>query len=168
VTAQTPDAVWIEGERYDLCEIHGAGLFDPADHDIATEARDSACWRGFLCGYSITDGRLVLDDLELWSEPSGWAHTRSQCERIFTDRVSFDEDIRRAGAMGLAHPVSFTGSLLVGREFIEHHYIHMGLQKAHAYRKVLELVFEDGKLIGTTDRSDEMAEIRSRETRELP
>jgi hypothetical protein len=163
MTAQMPDSVRIGGRRYDLCEISGGGLFDPADHDIATEAPDTACWRGFICGYTVSHQQLLLDDLELWSEPSRWAHNRTQLELVFGERISLDDDRHRAGATGLAHPIPFTGSLLIARDFIEDLYVHMGLQEAHNYREVLELTFESGRLLTNTDRSEEMAEIRRSE-----
>ena len=163
MTAQIPDTVLIDGNRYDLCGIRGEGLFDPADHDIATEAQDTACWRGYVCHYAVANNQLLLDDLQLYLDPSRQTHNRAQIESVFGPGINFDEDRFSAGAVGLAHPLPFTGSLLVAKGFIEDLYVHMGFQEAHSYRNVLELTFEDGQLLGTTDRSEEMAEIRRRE-----
>lgn len=163
MTAQIPDAVRIEGERFDLCEVRGDGLFEPADHGITTEAQDTACWRGFVCGYSVTDDQLVLDDLELRSEPSSWTNTRTRIARIFADKVSFDDELHHVGANGLAHPIPFTGTLFIGTDFVDDLYVHSGFQEAHHYRKVLELTFEGGRLLAETDRSEEMAAMRRRE-----
>lgn len=160
MTAQIPDALWIDGDRFDLCEIRGEGIFNPADHGIITGAPDTANWRGFICGYSVTDGQLVLDDLDLWSEPSNWDHTRRQIAQVLGSGVSFDDDLHRVGAMHLAHPVPFTGCLVVGRDFLEGLYVHMGVQEAQSYRHVLELTFDNGRLLSSSDRSREMAKIR--------
>jgi hypothetical protein len=144
-------------------EFRGDGLFDPADHDIATEAQDTACWCGFVCGYRVTDHQLLLDDLELWPEPLRWAHHRTQIELVFGEKVSIDDDRHFVGGTGLAHPIPITGNLLIARDFVEDLYVHMGFQEAHNYRDVLELIFDGGRLLDKIDRSEEMAEIRRRE-----
>lgn len=165
MTAQVPESVRIGGTTYDLCGVRGEGLFDPESHGIETAPPHSACWRGFVCGYAIIDGHLVLDELELWSEPNRWLHNRAQLKRLFGDRLELDDQHPGIEASGLSYPVLFTGGLLLGGEFFQELYVHMGFHPAYKYKDVLELTFENGRLLSRSDRSMEMEEIRLREGR---
>ena len=104
MTAQIPETVQVNRKRYDLCGVRGGDLFYPAKHDIATEGPNTACWRGFVCGYKVRYRQLLLDELELWSEPSRWTHTRAQLERLFGDKLMFDGDRPCVFGEGLAFP----------------------------------------------------------------
>ena len=55
---------------------------------------------------------------------------------------------------------SFTGKLRIARGFIDKLYIHMGFPKPSAFKTVLDLTFEDGKLKEKKDRSREMKKKR--------
>ena len=58
-------------------------------------------------------------------------------------------------------PVSFfTGKLRIAKGFIDELYVHMGFPKPSAFKTVLDLTFEDGKLIETKNRSNEMMKKR--------
>jgi len=61
---------------------------------------------------------------------------------------------------GLDEVIPFTGRLLLGDDFIEDMYIHMGYHPAPSYREVVELRFEQGKLVDARNPSEEMAEHR--------
>lgn len=165
MTAQVPEHVRINDTIYDLCGVRGEGLFDPAHHGIEPAAPHSACWRGYVCGYAILDGRLVLDDLELWSDPDRWRRNRQTLDHLFGECLALDDERPGVDARGLAFPVPFTGGLLLGADFIEELYVHMGFHPACKYRHVLELTFENGRLLSQSDRSIEMEEIRLREGR---
>ncbi|MDX2438021.1 MAG: hypothetical protein QNL88_13340 [Acidobacteriota bacterium] len=165
MTAQVPDSVRIDSTNFDICGVRGEGLFDPEIHHIEAAAPDTACWRGFICGYVIANGTLVLDKLELWSEPDRWRHNRQALERLFGEDLALDDEHPWIDQRGLAHLVPFTGGLLLGADFVEELYVHMGFHPAYKYRQVLEVTFETGHLLSQSDRSIEMEEIRLREGR---
>ncbi|MCJ7754489.1 MAG: hypothetical protein MUP13_07980 [Thermoanaerobaculales bacterium] len=165
MTAQVPDTVRINGTNYDLCGVRGEGLFDPKFHGIETSAPNSACWRGCICGYAISNDHLVLDTLQLWSEPDRWRSNRQILDRFFGDYLALDDEQPWINAKGLALLVPFTGGLLLGADFIEELYVQMGFHPAYKYQHVLELTFETGQLLSQSDRSIEMEEIRLREGR---
>ena len=48
----------------------------------------------------------------------------------------------------------FTGRLLIARGLVQDQYVHMGFQKPAAYKTVIELVVEDGKVVDEIDRSE--------------
>ena len=165
MTAQIPETVRVNGRRYDLCGIRGDDLFDPAEHDIVAAAPNTACWRGFVCGYKVRYRELLLDELNLWSEPAHWSHNRARLELLLGDKLEFDDARCAVNGRGIAFPIRFTGNLLIGRDFIEELYVHMGFHPAYKYREVLELAFEKGRLLTKTDLSEEMEEIRLRKGR---
>lgn len=165
MTAQVPDSVRLDDREYDICGVRGEGLFDPELHGIATAAPNTACWRGFVCRYAVIDDHLLLDRLRLWSEPRSWPDNCPILESFFGDRLAVDSDRRRVDASGLACPIPFTGGLLLGDDFVEDLFVHMGYQSPYKYQCVLELTFESGLLVSRSDRSIEMEEIRLREGR---
>ncbi|MBS3793093.1 hypothetical protein KGY77_10685, partial [Candidatus Bipolaricaulota bacterium] len=63
------------------------------------------------------------------------------------------------------YELDYTGGLLLGDEFIQDLYTHMGFQAPWKYEKVIELIFEEGKLQKETDRSERMAVLRDEKLR---
>jgi hypothetical protein len=57
-------------------------------------------------------------------------------------------------------PLPFSGGLMIGDDFVNDRYVHMGFQSAWKYRKVVEFRFKNGILAATYDRSADMAAIR--------
>jgi hypothetical protein len=54
---------------------------------------------------------------------------------------------------------------MLGKDFIVELYVHMGFQPAHKFRKVIELLLVDGRVVNSIDRSREMADVRNRRGR---
>lgn len=48
---------------------------------------------------------------------------------------------------------AYIGKILIGKDFIRSYYIHMGFHRPWAYKDLLELLFENGKLVKTVDHS---------------
>jgi hypothetical protein len=57
-------------------------------------------------------------------------------------------------------PVNFTGGLLIAADFINTLYVHMGFQKATAYRRVLELRVAAGEIRAVDDQSERVGQLR--------
>jgi len=154
MTAQMTDTFLLEGKRYSLIGKRGNGLFEPSEHGIATTMMNTACWRGYIAMYSITDA-LRLDGVWLqMADPDP--------ERTLFGKKPVEYERGRAMYHDLAHVVEYSGGLLLGDGFIEELYVHMGFHPPHKWRVVHELVFEDGRLIEHHDRSAAMAVIRER------
>ncbi len=151
MTAQIPDTVVYRGEtNFALVGICGSGLFDPSEHGLRVGMISTACWRGFLCEYTVEDGQLLLTAVELGvAEPPAelfGAH-------VYRGRAAAYRPIR------VRQP--FTGGLLLGARLIDELYVHMGHQPAWKYTTVLELTFDGGRLAGVHDRSELMAQRRA-------
>ena len=164
MTAQVPDTVTIDGTRYALCGVRGEGMFNPAEQGIETAAPHTACWRGSVCGYLVAGERLLLDHLQIWSDPGRWPRNRAVIREFFGDRLTIDED-HWVDAAGLAIPIPFTGGLLLGDGFIDGLDDAPGFHPAWTYQRVLEVTFEGGHLLAAFDRSAEMAELRAHDGR---
>lgn len=56
--------------------------------------------------------------------------------------------------------MEYTGKILIGKGFINKYYIHMGYQRAWAYKVLNELIFDKGELIKTVDHSEMAKKLR--------
>jgi len=175
MTAQITDRVLYNNHTFYIAGINGEGLFDPADHGITPFPNCTACWRGFDCGYAVDTDTLRLREVEIaLGEADAESVGIGRGPKIFgKDITLFEETLigdTREGrrgitlhhyrCVGLSELIEFTGGLLVAKDFIRELYVHMGFHPAYKYRHVFELVFESGRLIEATDRSQLMAEFR--------
>jgi hypothetical protein len=155
VTAQFSDTVKYRGKDYALAGKNGIGLFDIRDQGLHPHAGCTACWRGFVCEYEVEGRRLLLDSVSTWLEEPAPKLFGIPARKRQDDREIFGTVYRR-----LRQPIPYTGGLLLGDDFIEELYVHMGFHPAWKYREVHELEFEDGELVREADRSAEIAEFR--------
>jgi len=150
MTAQMSDIVVTRDGRYALVGVSGSGLFDPSEHGLRLGMISTACWRGYLCEYTVEDDQLFLTALELSAtEPP---------DELFGAHVRLGET---AEYWPIRVRQPFTGGLLLGAGFIEALYVHMGHQPAWKYETVLELTFDGGRLVVVRDRSELMAQRRA-------
>ncbi|MCE7010338.1 hypothetical protein LWC34_47175 [Kibdelosporangium philippinense] len=155
MTAQVPDEVFFERGWYSLTAVDGTGLFDPEAHDLEPMTVSSSCWRGHICGYAVSEGRLLLRDLIIASEDPP-----PLIRKVVPVRDG-DEDDQQWLYQNLEIPVAFTGRLLIGDGDIKGRpYLNMGFKPAWMYREVHELTFKAGALVDAADRSAQLAAVR--------
>jgi hypothetical protein len=154
LTGQVSDEFRYNGEIFALVGINGAGLYTPADFGMRTTMASTACWRGYQMFYDCVDGKMILDTM--FANPkevkpiNGKEPTKPKDSFIFNYVY---ED--------LALKTKFTGTILLGKDFIDEMYVHMGFQSPESYRTVIELELKDGDIIKETDLSHAMAERRA-------
>lgn len=153
MTAQRHDQFDYSPETYDLVGVDGHGLFQPRQHGLRPGGRSTACERGFVCSYALSDAQLILNGLSL--SCGGKPPALFGVGPTSDDRLGYT--YRR-----LRHLVAFTGRLLIGTDFIPELYVHMGFQSAWKYKTVRELEFDEGRLIVDTNQSEESAAQRER------
>jgi hypothetical protein len=165
MTAQISDQFQFEGDAYALAGVCGSPLFDPVAHGFTPVANCSACWRGYVCGYAVDGQQLILDNLGInhaeggrrdvlpLPAPASFAYT-PMGKNGGSDMFSLHYE-------GLHLPVPFSGGLLIANQFIREFYVHMGFHPAWKYRRVHELIFENGRLLSHKDLSDEIASHRA-------
>lgn len=154
MTAQITDTFLLDGKRYALVGRRGGTLFEPAAHGIRTFMMHTACYRGYVATYAITDA-MRLEEVELqMADPDP--------ERTLFGRRPATYERGRATYRDLGHVVEFTGGLLLGDGFIRELYVHMGFHPPHKWRVIHELIFERGRVTERHDRSAAMAAVRER------
>jgi hypothetical protein len=138
-----------------LAAFNGTGRFVPRVHGLTPVSRCTALYRGFLCVYTVEQDRLFLDTLNIYQDDIK--------PELFGVLPHTDPNgIYWTSYRALGHPVSFTGGLLIGRDMDKKLSHHAGAHTpAWLYRRVHELVFEDGRLVLAADRSREIARYRA-------
>ena len=151
MTAQAHDTVVYRDEEYALVGINGEGLFEPDQHGLRPVALTTACWRGYRCTYEIRGQWLRLETLIVASA--------QEAPRVFSV-LPTDPTAKFLVYEDIGQIMPFTGGLLLGTGFIEDLYVHMGFHPGWKYRKVHELIIENGRVVQEADRSGEMSELR--------
>ncbi|MFW9954459.1 MAG: hypothetical protein ACFFD3_07895 [Candidatus Thorarchaeota archaeon] len=142
-----------EGEVYFLIGRDGEGFYEPSDFGMKAYSTCTACWRGYIMYYDCVDGELLLNAMKInVNDPK--PINGVQPEPI--------EDLFKFGYQGLRLKTHFTGSIMLAKDFIPEMYVHMGFQRAIAFRKVIDLQIQDGSILVVKDFSEEM-ERRRRE-----
>ena len=161
MTAQIQDTVHYDGTAFALTAVDGVGLFDPTAHGLTPAVLSTACWRGFICTYRVDKGTLLLTDLEIGLREN--QHPQQTPDLFGQPAVRARAKPFHEGALQYrpAAPIIFTGRLLLGAKGATDIYLNMGFRPAWFYQDVRELVFADGLLLSTTNRSAAAAETRA-------
>lgn len=151
MTAQVPDKFLFKGEEYVLIGVKGGKLIFPEQFGMTPEMITTACYRGFHCNYELTGEALYLRELTLREKDGNY---------LPIDGVEPAKWDYMANYTGLDLLVDFTGILRLAKDFIPEFYIHMGFQKATAFRTVLDVTLDAGRVVGIKDRSSDVAHKR--------
>ena len=162
MTAQIGDIYKYKKKEFTVVALSSVMLFDPKNYGMEPHASSTACWRGYWCEYAIEDDELLLKDLYLYNSDDKYPPLNGvevslpefkeyKCQggkkiimkAHFGHRVYKDVNI----------PIPYTGKILLGDGFTREYYIHMGFQRGWAYKKLIELVFEEGILLECNDLS---------------
>ena len=150
------DTIKFEKEEYVIVGIRGDDLFNPEFTGINLYSRCTACWRGFTLYYEVYNHCLILQGILLNTKDTAPPINDKfpvNAEEFFFDYLYENLDYRS----------DFTGTLLIAREFIQELYVHMGFQAPTSYKKVVEIVIENGKIISSKDLSERMEYLRNHE-----
>ena len=167
MTAQIGDIYKYQNKEYHLVALSSAHIFNPKKYGLEPHASSTACSRGYWCEYAILDDILLLKDLYLFNRDdkypplNGTEVSSQEFEEVECHVRGKSKTEKRLRPAHFGHrvyrdvnmPVPYTGKILLGDDFIWDYYIHMGFQRSWAYRKLIELVFEEGILIETHDHS---------------
>ena len=162
MTAQIPDRVNYRGRIYALVGVRGGGLFDPEELGLDLGGNNTGCWRGYIATYCMLDGNLRMQSLEV-SPRHRKDGTKPEMHPVYGGFYSPETERYHLMTEG----VSFTGGMLLGRDFLQEFYVHMGHHPAWKYGEVWELIFERGVLREQHDRTAAMAKVREK-MKDLP
>ena len=162
MTAQIGDQFRYKGGEYTIVPGNAPMPFDPIDYGIVPAAACTACWRGYWCVYNVSEDGVFLADLYINSADDNYP---AICG-VFPEKRDEGDYLSYMGHQqykGLNIKIPYTGKLLIGDNFIQRYYIHMGFQRPWAYRKLVELVFEKGRLVEVNNHSRIAAQVRRNE-----
>ncbi|WNG46798.1 hypothetical protein F0U60_23755 [Archangium minus] len=164
MTAQISDSVQYTNRTFSLRGVKGSGLFEPRQHGLNPQMVSTACYRGYICTYDVSNGGLFLEELLLGLEPREELAARHGKGKPLFGRVP--------RYMGQPHgsvvyeqlhwPTLFSGGLLVATDFIQELSVHTGIHPAWRFKEVHELLFEEGRLVEAFDCSVAMTRVRER------
>lgn len=160
--------------EYDIIEVDGIGLFDPADIGIVADADPMCDHQGFSCSYTVENDRLVLDGFSIEFDDAGLDAAVSgkgpmvfgQLPKLFV----FDEEYYEANNVSeelrqdwstyyydcLNQPVAFTGTLLLAaRDEVEPDCDWFDPEPCQ-YDEFQEFTFENGKLVYVKECTSEL------------
>lgn len=176
MTAQISDEVLWDGKSYSLIGTSGSDLFNPEDFGMVPVMIHTACYRGFYAAYNISEGFLYLQNLTIKDQNDHYPdiggvkpiHRADEPveEKITTCAESgivlhlFDYQPGATEYRKLSYKVPFTGEIRIAKDFIQKEYVHMGFQKASAFKTVLDIKLDAGTVVEIQDRSDEAKNIR--------
>ena len=147
MTAQIPDHVMFEDERYDLGGASNGPLFSPGDWGVETESRWSANWRGYTVGYGVINEELYITYIYLNSTDGIYP---------VIGGVTPEDGMYK----NLKMKLPYDGKIRLVKDFNRHYYVHVGFQATAAHDTVLELTFDKGQLVEIRDRSEEAKRLR--------
>ncbi len=150
MTAQVGDKFCFNDQKYVVVALSQPIDFHPSQYNITPSYCCTACWRGYWCEYSISSEGIFLEKL--------FVHTSDD---IYPPINGIVPSAKKAHTQYMGHEVyeglhiriPYTGKILAGDDFMPEYYIHMGHQRAWAYKILVEFVFENGELTGQNDHS---------------
>ena len=117
-------------------------------------------YRGYIATYDTQGGRLYLDSLVVGDKATIHDRAIAVGDAVLGGTVAPASDRGEVLIEGIGVSVDFSGGLLIGKDFMEETYEHMGFPPGWKYRWVLDLRFESGELRRIINRSDAMGELR--------
>jgi hypothetical protein len=154
MTGQIADSFLYEGEVYSLIGYTKGEPFTPVNYGILPKAPHTACWRGFVLYYKLDDNKLLLQDMQLHADDAGEINGVIPKESENSFKFHYQD---------LNLVLNYSGKIKIAKDFIQEMYVHMGFQRASAFKTVLELDFKDGNLIQVNDLSDKMKKHRKKD-----
>lgn len=166
MTAQINDKLNFNKSDLDIVAIENPeSFFDFSKLGLNPIATCSACWRGYIAIFAIDkNNNLILKNL--------YTNNDDKEPPIINGVEAFEindwQENMYALAGNLAYeninlPIPYTGSFLIGDNFIDELYVHMGFHHPYKYEYIEEFIFENGICIETRDLSKKAKERREKE-----
>jgi len=151
MTGQISDTFIFKTKMYSLIGIMGEDLFYPFKYGMIPEMLNTACYQGYYSTYEIKGSNIFLQQLTIREKNGNYP----PIDGVYPEKKEFEANYRDLNLI-----IPFNGKLRLAKGFINDLYIHMGFQKASAFKKVFDLTVEEGLIIDVSDRSKEAKEKR--------
>lgn len=153
MTAQIGDIFKYRKDKYCLANMSEGFEWHPSDFGLNPESCTTACHRGFFCEYTIKDNQLFLTELCI--------HCKNEKYPLLFGKSCDRDKFMRPKENLLGHctysniniPIEYTGTMLLGNDFIEKYYIGWSVELPHGFKKLFAVEFEKGKVIGEQELS---------------
>lgn len=119
-------------------------LFDPKQYGLSPDAPATCCWKGFVVGFSVREGRLYLDELSVYCKNGIYPP-------INRTEAGPPDDLRMRTYRNLNMELSYSGRIVVGKQR-KPCLFGRAFSGPRAYGRISELTFENGKLVDYEDR----------------
>ena len=171
MTAQYEDQVIFNNDQYALSGWRSGNLFHPRQFGLQPGMTSTACYRGFICTYEISDDSLFLQELltsdqrKIYPPVNGVdpkpvirRYIQKDKDGEWREKTETVKGVREYSDIELLIP--YTGILRIAKDLVSSQHINMGFQKPSAYKTVFDLFLFKGQVSEITDRSKEMEERR--------
>lgn len=166
MTAQEPDIFILKDESYAISGVNGSELFIPERYGLEPISIMTCNWRGYITTYALQDNLLVMKDFSVNLNTKGDERFDRTIGPSINGHVAtqshYFKGISSYLYENLNLPINFTGGILVCQGFIPELYVHMGFHPAWKFEKVVELLFDSGKLTEKQDVSDKVKKVRDK------
>jgi len=160
-------------------------FFSPLKYGFEPVPGSTACWRGYLVNYMIKNNRFILDRLDINLDhyrngekisgpdpvPDIEGRKAHRIGDIITKTEILEDGTIKKYDVELTYGfqyiyaemdllIPFTGGLQIAQDFVSEFYVHMGFHPGWKYKKVLELIVENGIVVKINDQSKDMRQIR--------
>ncbi|KKL87810.1 hypothetical protein LCGC14_1931030, partial [marine sediment metagenome] len=122
---------------------------------IISISSGTACWRGYIMKYLLTQNHLILDEMRV---------NAKQSKEINDIEPQTGDSLFKYHYKKLNLRSKFTGNILLAKDFIQSMYVHMGFQRPITFKTVIEIKVNDGNVISQMDLSRKMEELRSQDS----
>lgn len=149
MTMQRPDPfIWDNEEWIFLGAKNVYTLFDPESFGLSPTMTDTACYKGFVVQFALSENKLFLDKLEVHCEnnvypPINGIKPKKGTGSYFS-RFMFYENINLQ--------LDYSGVITIGKDMHEK-FFGRAFIGPHAYKNTFELTFKNGELIKQKDTS---------------
>jgi hypothetical protein len=147
MAVQLPCTFLIKGDRYDLIGVAGGDILTPMQFGTPPRGLHTARH----ATYELTMDALYLIALTFKEENVYY---------LPVGEIGPCQDSSQTTYQGLSMVIPFTGKIRLAKDFIKEPYIHMGYQKAIAFKTVLDVALQDGEVAEVKNRSWEMGQKR--------
>ena len=170
MTAQIPDTYIFHEDEYRYVASEPRFDFTPRILGLEPEGRCTGCWRGFWCKYEISDKGFGLKNLYIHTKDDNYPAVMGidVSEIEYVDCTSYrsvngkwietpsktEKYLGHREYKNVHFPINYTGNILIGKNFLDNYYLHIGYQKFYTYKTLIEIVVTDGKIIKIFDRSE--------------
>lgn len=148
MTDQMPDRLLYHGILYSLVAVENEWWFYPYANDLALKDLSDWGYRGYFYNYVVRNSRLFLAEMRVF--PGG--------PRNPERHVNAHPSLQLVSDLSMAIP--YTGRILLADQLLAEYEWGSGMEPPFAYGDVLELVFEDGRVVRETDYSARMEQVR--------